>query len=101
MDPGGPRRYSRGTGCRAGGQGTVLRERARTAETYLAGLGTSGALMTGALVVFLIVVGIVTFDSWPRAAGGLFGGGADVVSEGTSSDAAAVETSDKGGSLKA
>ncbi|MGZ5385886.1 MAG: hypothetical protein ACXWZV_00515 [Solirubrobacterales bacterium] len=48
--------------------------KARTAETYLAGLGASGALITGAIVAFLLLAGAVTFDVWPRAAG-LFGSG--------------------------
>ena len=48
--------------------------KARTAETYLAGLGASGALIAGAIVAFLLLVGAVTFDVWPRAAG-LFGSG--------------------------
>ena len=51
----------------------ALDGRARTAETYLAGLGATGALVAGAVVVFLLLVGIVTFDAWPRAAG-LFAG---------------------------
>ena len=50
----------------------TLRGRARTAETYIAGLGASGALVAGAIVAFLLLVGAVTFDAWPRA-GGLFG----------------------------
>ena len=51
----------------------ALNGRARTAETYLAGLGATGALIAGAVVVFLLLVGMVIFDAWPRAAG-LFGG---------------------------
>ena len=48
--------------------------KARTAETYLAGLGASGTLIAGAIVAFLLLAGAVTFDVWPRAAG-LFGSG--------------------------
>lgn len=48
--------------------------KARTAETYLAGLGASGALIAGAIVAFILLVGAVTFDVWPRATG-LFGSG--------------------------
>ena len=51
-----------------------LTGKARTAETYLAGLGASGALIAGAIVAFLLLAGAVTFDVWPRAAG-LFGSG--------------------------
>jgi hypothetical protein len=46
---------------------------ARTAESYVAGLGASGALMASAIVVFIVLVGVVTFNAWPG--GGLFGGG--------------------------
>ena len=55
---------------------TALQGKARTAETYLAGLGASGALMGGAIVAFVMVVGIVTFNAWPDASGLFtFGGG--------------------------
>jgi hypothetical protein len=56
-----------------------LQIKARTAETYLAGIGASGALMASAFVMFVILVGIVTFDAWPRAAH-LIGGGDGQVS---------------------
>jgi hypothetical protein len=56
----------------------MFSSRARTAESYLAGLGASGALMAGALVVFLILVGTVTFDAWPRAVGLIEDGAAKV-----------------------
>ena len=45
----------------------------RTAETYLAGIGASGALIASAFVGFVILVGVVTFDAWPRP-GGFFEG---------------------------
>jgi hypothetical protein len=51
----------------------VFQLKARTAETYLAGIGASGALMASAFVMFVILIGVVTFDAWPH--GGLFGGG--------------------------
>ena len=47
----------------------ALQARARTANTYLAGLGASGALMAGAAVAFIALVGVVTFNSWPEASG--------------------------------
>src|SRR5262245_48019933 len=59
---------------------TAFQAKARTAETYIAGLGASGALLAGAGVIFIMVVGIVTFNAWPQASG-LFtfsGGQADV-----------------------
>lgn len=49
--------------------------RARTAETYVAGIGASGALIASAFVMVVVLVGIVTFDSWPR--GGTQAGGGD------------------------
>jgi hypothetical protein len=48
---------------------TALQARARTAETYMAGLGASGALMGGAIVAFIMLVGVVTFNAWPDASG--------------------------------
>jgi hypothetical protein len=48
---------------------TVLHSQARTAETYIAGLGASGALIGGAIVAFVMLVGIVTFNAWPEASG--------------------------------
>jgi hypothetical protein len=49
--------------------------RARTAETYIAGIGASGALIASAFVMLVVLVGIVTFDAWPR--GGNQAGGGD------------------------
>lgn len=46
----------------------VFQAKARTADTYLAGIGASGALIASAFVTFMILVGTVTFDAWPRAA---------------------------------
>jgi hypothetical protein len=46
--------------------------------------------MAGALVAFLLVIGIVIFDAWPKAVGGLFGTDtADVVDEAASTSGAA------------
>lgn len=56
---------------------TALTERAGTAQTYLAGLGATGAVITGVVSAFLLVVVMVTFDAWPRAAT-LFGPRAEV-----------------------
>jgi hypothetical protein len=55
-----------------------LRSNARTAQTYLAGLGASGALIAGAIVVFLMLIAVVTFDAWPGA-GGLFGDDSETI----------------------
>jgi hypothetical protein len=66
---------------------TGLNGNARTAETYLAGLGATGALVAGVVVVFLLLVGMVTFDAWPSASS-LFGGDeADVEVVGTNGPA--------------
>jgi hypothetical protein len=46
----------------------IFQAKARTADTYLAGIGASGALIASAFVTFMILVGAVTFDAWPRAA---------------------------------
>jgi hypothetical protein len=55
----------------------IFQSKARTAETYLAGIGASGALMGSAFVMFVILVGVVTFNTWPHT-GKLFGDGGDV-----------------------
>jgi hypothetical protein len=55
----------------------MFRSQARTAESYVAGLGASGALMASAIVVFIVLIGVVTFNAWPE--GGLFGGGGNQV----------------------
>ncbi len=46
----------------------------RSWESYLAGIGASGALMASAFVLFVILVGLVTFSAWPHP-GSLFGDG--------------------------
>lgn len=48
---------------------TALQASPRTAETYIAGFGASGALLGGAIVAFVMLVGVVTFNSWPQASG--------------------------------
>ena len=55
----------------------------RTLESYLAGLGASGALIAGAFVAFVLLVGIVTFDAWPTGSS-VFNRGAGEVSVDTS-----------------
>ncbi|MGA8216951.1 MAG: hypothetical protein WB771_00155 [Solirubrobacterales bacterium] len=52
----------------------VFRAKARSWTTYVAGIGASGALMASAFVIFVILVGVLTFKFWPHA-GGLPGGG--------------------------
>ena len=70
---------------------TALNGNARTAETYLAGFGASGALIAGAAVAFMLLVGLVAFDAWPRAAGLLADdtGTVESVDANTPADAAA------------
>jgi hypothetical protein len=58
----------------------ALSGKARTAETYLAGLGASGALIAGAIVASLLLIAAATFDVWPRAASPFGGGDAGVES---------------------
>jgi hypothetical protein len=67
----------------------MFQSQARTAESYVAGLGASGALMASAIIVFVVLIGVVTFNAWPN--GGLFGGGNDVIV-----DAANVSSQDQG-----
>ena len=50
----------------------------RTLESYLAGLGSSGALMAGAVVAFILLVGIVTFNAWPTGSSVFNRGASDV-----------------------
>ncbi len=38
------------------------------AETYLAGLGVTGAVIAAVVSAFLLILGMVVFDAWPRAA---------------------------------
>jgi hypothetical protein len=57
---------------------STFQAKARTAETYLAGIGASGALMASAFVLFIVLVGVVTFNAWPHAGQLLNGGGGNV-----------------------
>jgi hypothetical protein len=60
----------------------------RSWEAYLAGIGASGVLMASALVLFVILVGVVTFKTWPHAGGSLLGdGGGDVALKSTATPA--------------
>jgi hypothetical protein len=56
----------------------VFQFKVRTLESYLAAIGASSALVAAAFVMLAMLIGIVTFDAWPRA--GLFSGNAGVVS---------------------
>jgi hypothetical protein len=42
---------------------------AKTTETYLAGIGATGALLAGAAIVFVTLVGLTSFDVWPGGGG--------------------------------
>jgi hypothetical protein len=57
----------------------------KTAESYLAGAGASGALLAGAFIMFVILVGVATFDTWPHATGLLPGGDDGVTLDSTGS----------------
>jgi hypothetical protein len=60
----------------------------RSWEAYLAGIGATGVLMTSALVLFVILVGVVTFKTWPHTGGTLLGDGrVDVALESTAKPA--------------
>ena len=43
---------------------------ARTTQTYILGVGASGALLAGAGVALISLVGLVSFDVWPESPGG-------------------------------
>jgi hypothetical protein len=67
----------------------IFEVKSRSWDSYVAGIGASGALMASAIVMFVILVGIVTFKTWPHA-GGLFGGGGgDVALSGAANPARA------------
>lgn len=70
----------------------------RSWESYLAGIGASGALMASAFVLFVILVGLVTFSAWPRP-GSLFGdgGGPDVALQEAATPPPAHRTAQSGG----
>jgi hypothetical protein len=57
----------------------IFRVKARSWEAYVAAIGASSVLMASGVVIFVILVGVVTFKTWPEA-GGLLGGGAGDVS---------------------
>jgi hypothetical protein len=57
----------------------LFRAKARSWEAYVAAIGASSVLMASGVVIFVILVGVVTFKTWPQA-GGLLGGGAGDVS---------------------
>src|SRR5215208_7224834 len=47
----------------------IFQVKARSWEAYMAGIGASGALLAGAIVTFVILIGVVTFKTWPHAGG--------------------------------
>jgi hypothetical protein len=56
----------------------------RTIPGLMAGIGASGAVLAGAIVAFVVLVGAVSFDAWPNSGaaptaetGELFSGGGD------------------------
>jgi hypothetical protein len=56
----------------------IFRVKARSWEAYVAAIGASGVLMASGVVIFVILLGVVTFKTWPEAGGLLGGGGRDV-----------------------
>jgi hypothetical protein len=66
-----------------------FRSKARSWDAYLAGIGVSGALMASAFVMFVILVGLVTFKTWPHAGGLLGGGSGDIALQETPTPAPA------------
>jgi hypothetical protein len=41
-----------------------------TAKSYVAGIGASGALLAGAVILFISLVGFASFEVWPGSGGG-------------------------------
>jgi hypothetical protein len=58
--------WKRGTDAAAGASGA-----AKTSQTYLLGVGASGALLAGAGVALISLVGLVSFDVWPGTPAGV------------------------------
>jgi hypothetical protein len=65
----------------------IFRVKARSWEAYVAAIGASGVLMASGIVIFVILVGVVTFKTWPDAGGLLGGGGRDVTLHDTATPA--------------
>ncbi len=64
----------------------------KTAQGYIAGIGASGALLAGAVVTFVFLVGTVSFEVWPAAsnsAGGAESLGVAELSDGGDGSASA------------
>ena len=56
----------------------IFGSKPRSWDAYMAGIGASGALMASAVVLFVILIGIVTFKTWPHTGSLLSIGGGDV-----------------------
>src|SRR5436190_13759105 len=51
------------------GEGHVAGRTSKTSESLIVGVGASGGLIAGAAIVFVTLVGVVSFNVWPSAAG--------------------------------
>jgi hypothetical protein len=60
-----------------------FRPKLRSWEAYVAGIGASGALLAGGIAIFVIMIGVVTFRTWPHAGALLGDGGGDIPLQGT------------------
>src|SRR3954453_22975729 len=47
----------------------------KTQESFIVGVGASGGLLAGAAIVFVTLIGVVSFNVWPSAAGIIPSGG--------------------------
>jgi hypothetical protein len=56
----------------------IFRVKARTWESYVAGIGASSVLIASGIAMFVIMVGVVTFKTWPDAGDLLGRGGGDI-----------------------
>jgi hypothetical protein len=52
--------------------------RSNTPESLIVGVGASGALLAGAAIVFITLLGLVSFNVWPAARGGSAGGNVEL-----------------------
>src|SRR3954471_20268930 len=61
----------------------ILQVKGSSSTGYVAGIGASGALLASTFALFVILIGLVTFSTWPHAGGLLGDGGGDVALDGT------------------
>jgi hypothetical protein len=73
--------------ARVAGPMPIFDAKGRSWNSYLTGIGASGALVASGIVMFVIMVGVVTFKTWPHAGDLLGVGDHDVALNGTAAPA--------------